>query len=249
MSPEHVVLLVAAGFVGGSLNAVAGGGSFFTFPALLFTGIGPIQANATSNMALWPGFIGSVIAYRAHLPPRRTLLILGATSLVGSALGAYLLTVTPPQLFARMVPWLLLAATLIFTFSGRLTRLKAKASSVGAALGALSAVQGVLAIYGGYFGGGIGLMMLAAFSLFPVGDIHQMNALKTIMAGLINGVAVVVFVLARVIVWPAALVALAGAVLGGYVGAAVARKFDPGAVRKFVVATGWVLTAYFFATS
>lgn len=249
MTLEHVVLLVAAGFVGGSLNAVAGGGSFFTFPALIFTGIGPIQANATSNMALWPGFIGSVIAYRAQLPRGRPLRILGGASLVGSAAGAYLLTITPALLFARMVPWLLLAATLIFTFSGRLTKLTAHRPAESGGLFALAAVQGILAIYGGYFGGGIGLMMLAAFSLFPVGDIHQMNALKAIMAGLINGVAVVVFILAEVIVWPAALVALGGAVLGGYAGAAVARGFDPVGVRRFVVVTGWLLTAYFFATS
>lgn len=247
MSPEHAALLVCAGFVGGALNAVAGGGSFFTFPALIFTGLGPIQANASSNLALWPGFLGSVLAYRKDLPGRRTFLLLGAVSVAGGVLGAYLLTVTPAPLFAGMVPWLLLFATLIFTFSGRLTSaLAARGGPRSERLAGLAAVQGVLAIYGGYFGGGIGFMMLAAFSLFAVGDLHQMNALKAVMAGLINGVAVVVFALAKVIAWPFALVALVGGVLGGYVGARFARSLPAARVRTFVICAGWALTVYFF---
>lgn len=244
--------LVLAAMLGGALNAVAGGGSFVTFPALVFTGVAPIAANATSTVALWPGTVASAAAYRAERRARRgLLLLLGGVSIVGGILGAVLLLRTPQATFVRLVPYLLLLATTLFTFGGAIAaRLRARVGKVAGpawlATGGVALLQLAIATYGGYFGGGIGVLMLAALALLGMEDMHAMNALKTLLASCINGVAVLTFVLAGAVDWPEALLMVAGAIVGGYGAAASARRLDPALVRRFVILVGFAMTAYFF---
>ncbi len=256
MALLQILVLFVASIMGGILNAVAGGGSFFTFPSLIVTGISAIQANATSTVALWPGTIASVGAYRRELvKQKRTLLfLLVGTSLIGGVLGAILLLKTSQSIFVRLIPYLLLLATLLFAFSGSITtRLRsrsiAKTRLSRRSLIGLSVAQLIISIYGGYFGGGIGILMLATLALMGLDNIHEMNALKTLLASCINGIAVVTFIIAGAIVWPQAILMIFGAILGGYGGAYYARKIDPRWVRLFVITVGIALTIYFFFRS
>lgn len=250
MDPAHAALLVVSAVLGGGLNAVAGGGSFFTFPALVFVGIPVIPANATSALALWPGSVASAAAYRRDLKgERRRIIWLGTASLVGGAMGAVLLVRTPSTIFEVLVPFLMLLATLLFAWGPRLTAQLRAYSGGKRALGLAGAtfVQWVISVYGGYFGGGMGMMMLAAFSLLGMDDIHRMNGLKALLAVAINGIAVAAFVVAGVIVWKQGLLMTAGAIAGGYGGAYLARRLPGPWVRGFITTSGLVLSAVFFA--
>jgi uncharacterized protein len=253
MGPSTVILLFVAAFLGGALNSVAGGGSFLSFPSLIFAGVPPINANATSTVALWPGSLASVFAYREELGrhDRGFVVALGLISLVGGVLGSLLLLRTPQSTFARLLPWLLLIATLLFAFGGWITAQLRRRLALGVGQSrelswAVAVFQLVIAFYGGYFGGGIGILMLAALGLLGLKNIHEMNALKTLLAGAINGIAVLTFVLAGVVFWPQALLMLVGATIGGYGSAAFARRLDPRFVRVFVILVGVSMTAYFF---
>jgi uncharacterized membrane protein YfcA len=238
-------VLLAAGIVGGALNSVAGGGGFICFPALLLSGVPPIPANATNAVALWPGTLASTGAYRREFGrgPAGVLGPLLLMSLLGGALGALLLLKTPEHAFTRMIPWLLLAATLLFTFAGKLTRRHpgARHSSWGMWL-----LQFLIAIYIGYFGAGAGILMLALLAVMGMTHIHTMNAFKTLLATCANGVAVLTFIVAGAVYWPQALLMTTGAVVGGYGGAHYAQKVDPRHVRYLVIAVGFFMTAYFF---
>ncbi len=255
---QFLFLFIAALF-GGTLNAVAGGGSFFTFPALVFSGVSPIIANATSTVALWPGSIASVMAYRRELTrvERRLLLLLIGSSLIGGLLGAMLLLRTSQSVFVRLVPYLLLMATVLFAVSPSIIRRlsrsrKQKEGSMPYTLPALVGVglgQLLISIYGGYFGGGIGILMLATLAFMGMESIHIMNGVKTLLAACINGVAVITFLVAGVLVWPQALVMIVGALIGGYGGAAVARKVEQKWIRFVVILVGSALTVYFFVRS
>jgi uncharacterized protein len=247
---HSAIFLFAAGILGGALNAVAGGGSFIAFPALLFTGVPPIPANATNTVALWTGVTASGGAYRSRLDvPRRVMIPLLVISFAGGLLGAVLLLKTPPQTFMRVLPWLMLGATLLFLFGKRLSR--GRASSVGhdattlAIVGA-TAFELLVAVYGGYFGGGVGIVNLAMLAAVGMTDIHAMNALKSVLGMAINGVAVVAFVVARAIYWPQAVVMIAGALVGGYFGAHYSLRLPQQWVRWFVIAVGTGMTVYFF---
>lgn len=249
------LILFIAAIVGGALNSVAGGGSFITFPSLIFTGVLPIQANATSTVALWPGSLASVGAYRKELAAqdRVLVLVLASTSLVGGVLGALLLLRTPQSTFQQLIPYLLLLATLLFAFSGPITaRLRKQGLAVQKTsisrlkLVSISFFQLIVAIYGGYFGGGIGILMLASLGLMGMENIHEMNALKTILQSSINGVAVITFIIAGAVVWLPAVVMIVGAIAGGFAGAYYARQLDPRLVRGFVILVGISLTIYFF---
>jgi len=252
MTPSHAVLLFFAAMLGGMLNSVAGGGSFISFPALVFAGVPPISANATNTVALWPGSAASVAAYRKDFATQRNALVpLSIVSVTGGVIGALLLLLTPETTFVRLVPYLLLVATLLFTFSPTITaRLRSRghthASSSRHSITGMSLAQVPIAIYGGYFGGGIGVLMLAALSLMGMENIHTMNALKNLLATFINGIAVVTFVVAGAVAWPQALVMIVGAIIGGYVAGHQARKLEPRLVRRFVIAVGFAMTAYFF---
>jgi uncharacterized protein len=252
----HMVLLFATAVIGGTLNSVAGGGSFFTFPALTFTGMPYIQANATSTVALWPGSVAGTGAYRKELAlqQRGLLLLLVGTSLLGGVLGAILLIHSSQKTFALLLPYLLLMATLLFTFNKQITALFRKSSVektvyTPAELISVSIVQLIIAIYGGYFGGGIGILMLATLGMMGMQNIHMMNALKTLLASCINGIAVITFILAGIVVWPQALLMIIGAIIGGYAGAYYARKIEQKWIRLFVMVVGFALTIYFFLYS
>lgn len=245
MEPAVLALLVVAAIAGGAQNAVAGGGSFLTFPALLFVGVAPISANATSTVALWPGAVSAAYAFRDDLThERRTLWLFGAVSLAGGLAGALLLLLTPERTFTALIPWLLGGATLIFAFGPTLTRAM-KARDMHTPLWVATLLQLLIGIYGGYFGGGIGILMLAGFAAIGMTQIHAMNGLKNILGAAINGIAVVTFVVAGVIQWAIALPMLFGSVVGGYVGARLSRKVDPKYLRVFIIAVGAALTVYF----
>jgi len=244
-----IIFLFCAGALGGALNAVAGGGSFIAFPALLFTGVAPIAANATNTVALWVGVTASTGAYRKHLDlSRRVMIPLAVTSLIGGIAGAYLLLHTPPQTFLRVLPWLMLGATLLFVFGGRLARSQnGLAHDIStSALVFASVFELVVAVYGGYFGGGVGILNLAMLAIVGMTDIHAMNALKVVLGGIINGVAVITFIVAGAVVWKQGVVMIAGALLGGYLGAHYALKLPQAWIRVFVIAVGTGMTVYFF---
>jgi uncharacterized membrane protein YfcA len=247
---QGIALFVTAA-VGGALNSVAGGGSFLTFPTLIVTGVAPIKANATSTVALWPGSLASVGAYRRELGAVRRVRLLSGVSLAGGLLGAILLLHTSSATFSALIPYLLLLATLLFAFNGPIKRFLGRVFAPGEGPAervplALIGAQLVIAIYGGFFGGGIGILMLATLGLLGLDNIHEMNALKTLLASCINGIAVATFVIAGAVAWPEAAIMLVGAIIGGYAGAATARKLDQKLVRGFVIAVGCAMTLYFF---
>jgi uncharacterized membrane protein YfcA len=244
------VFLFFAGVLGGALNAVAGGGSFIAFPALLFSGVAPIAANATNTVALWLGVTASSGAYRRHLDiSRRVMIPLAVTSVIGGIGGAILLLRTPAHTFLRVLPWLMLGATLLFVFARRMTRSKSgvahDASRTAITIAALFEL--VAAVYGGYFGGGLGIVNLAMLAALGMTDIHAMNALKVVLGGIINGLAVATFVVAGAVAWKPGLVMIAGAIAGGYFGAHYAQKLPQSWIRAFVIAVGTAMTIYFFA--
>jgi len=236
--------------LGGALNAVAGGGSFVAFPALLFTGVPPIAANATNTFALWVGTSASGGAYRGRFSlSRRVMIPLVATSVAGGLFGAFLLLKTPAYTFMRVLPWLMLGATLLFAFGKNLTgrrRSGLEHDASAAALFGASLFELIVAIYGGYFGGGVGIMNLAMLAALGMTDIHTMNALKLLLGGVINGVAVITFIVKGAIYWPQAAVMTLGAILGGYFAAHYAQKLPQSWIRAFVLLVGSGMTVYFF---
>ena len=252
MNLHNAIFLFFAGALGGAINAVAGGGSFVAFPALLFTGVPPIPANATNTLALWVGTTASGGAYSQKLNiSRRVMIPLVATSIVGGLAGAFLLIKTPAQTFLRILPWLLLGATLLFAFGKHLTgRISAGIShdASSAAVTGASIFELLVAVYGGYFGGGIGIMNLAMLAAMGMTDIHTMNKLKVRLGGVINGVATITFIATRAILWPQAIVMTAGSILGlgGYSSAHFAQKLPQAWVKSFVILAGTAMTIYFF---
>lgn len=241
-----------AALAAGTLNSVAGGGSFISFPALLFTHMPPISANATNTAALWPGTIASSIAYRKAFTQeaRRLLPPLIIMGLLGGIVGAHILLRTPQATFMRLVPWLLLGATILFASSARLTGW-VRGRSAGKRRSAVVFVAGLaldlaIGIYIGYFGAGAGILILALLSFLGMQDIHAMNGVKTLVVSVVNGVALIAFIAARVVHWPYAIVMLAGAVTGGYGGAYFAQKMNPLYIRRLVIVVGFAMSAYFF---
>ena len=230
------------------MNAVAGGGTFLVFPVLLLSGMSPVPANATNTVALWPGLAASVRAFwpRLKVPPRLLGPLL-ATSVTGGVAGALLLLRTPAHLFMRLVPWLMLSGTLLFAFGGRLGRAgRSLHQATPAEIAGAVLFVFVVAVYGGYFGAGIGFLILALLGALGMTDIHEMNALKIVMTAVTNGVAVVTFIAARAVYWPQALAILCGAVLGGYWGAHYSQRLPAAVVRGFVLLVGAGMTVYFF---
>jgi uncharacterized membrane protein YfcA len=236
------MLLFFAAAIGGALNAVAGGGSFLTLPALILAGVSPVAANATSTLALWPASLSSTFAYRGDIKTsRQWMAALGVTSLVGGLAGALLLVRTSDSSFLRLLPWLMLVAAATFTFGNKLRR-----AHWHPGLAAVVVVQFFIATYGGYFGGGMGIMMLATMALAGMTNIHEMNGLKSFLGVSINGVALAIFIFSGAITWKYGLLMVIGATLGGYVTAFFARKIDARYIRGFVIAIAWVMTIYFF---
>lgn len=245
------LLLFSTAFLAGGLNAVAGGGSFITFPALIFTGMAPIAANATNNTAMWAAGLASIRAYRQDLQvERRLLVILSVTSLIGGTIGSISLLYTSSAIFKRLIPYLLLLATTVFIFGEPLKiwsqRLSSKSSSVNPSPINLVVLQLIISIYGGFFGAGIGILMLATLTFAGIKNIHATNALKVILGSCINGIAIVPFIFAGIVVWQQAIIMAVGGSIGSYVAARSARKIRPQLVRRFVAIVAIGMTIYFF---
>jgi hypothetical protein len=255
MGPWQAVVAFGSAFVAGAINSVAGGGTLLTFPTLIWLGLPSINANATSTVAIWPGTVGTIWGYRQELrtsSPR--MLALAAPSVVGGILGALLLNHTPPAVFDALVPFLILFATLLFMVQEPIQR-RLKISnpeshmsshkSTRWLMGAMT-FQLFVALYGGYFGAGIGILMLAALSVLGFTDIHQMNGLKALLGASINGVAAIYFIWARMVCWPEFVVMVIGAIIGGYGGALIARRIGGAAVRRIVIIVGLSMAASMF---
>jgi uncharacterized protein len=253
----QAIFLFFAAAVAGTLNALAGGGSFISFPALLFLRVPAVAANATNTVALWPGLAASTLAYIRRLSvPLRLLIPLLVTSLAGGWVGALLLLRTPPHTFLHLIPWLLLAGTLLFAFGNSIRTIAGKTAVIDdlqatswTAIAVSSFVELLVAIYGGYFGAGIGFITLGMLTALGMRDIHAMGAIRTLLAATINAAAVLTFILAGAVLWPQCAVMIAGALAGGWFGAHYAQKSDPRKVRALVIGLGIVMSAYFFVTA
>ncbi|HZF12466.1 MAG TPA: sulfite exporter TauE/SafE family protein [Thermoanaerobaculia bacterium] len=257
MSPLQLLLLVAAAAGGGIMNAMAGGGTILVFPALLFLGQPAISANATATVGLLPGAAASLFGYRQEvLTHRAWLKTLFLPSLLGGTIGSVLLLSTPERIFAHLAPVLILFATVLFMLQGVLAR-RREARPDAATLddpghlpwkrwAVASACQFAISIYGGYFGAAIGILMLAVLGFLGLQDIHAMNGLKNFFNLAINSVAATYFIVRGVVSWPAALVIVVGATLGGYGGARFARRIGREKARAAVVVIGLVVTAILF---
>ena len=240
------LLLVASALGAGLMNSVAGGGSFLTFPALVFTGVPSIVANATSTVALFPGALASAWAYRHdfkaldRIPLKPAL----AVSIAGGIVGVLLLLFTSQNTFDRIIPWLLLAATVVFAMGPRVLKMLKRQEWMGART--LIAFQFLVGIYGGYFGGAVGIVMLAVWTLAGFRDIHAMNGGRTLLGGVMNAAAVVCFVIAGKVWWLQGSMMLVAAVTGGYVGARLAKRLNPELIRRMIIVVSIIVTAAFF---
>jgi uncharacterized membrane protein YfcA len=242
----HAAITFAAGLIAGMINAVAAGGTLVTFPTLRLLGLNSITANATSTVAIWPFVLGGIFGYRRELQTlNQRFLLFAIPSVAGGLLGALLLRLTPSSVFDRLVPWLIVFATILFMSQEPIQRLMKsshpEAHQSPAWFSGALVFQFIVGIYGGYFGAGIGILMLAALAILGMTDIHQMNGLKNILGGVINGVAALYFILHNMVYWPDVGVMAVGAISGGYFGAGVARKIGRAAVRKIVVVVGFAM--------
>ncbi|WP_346913103.1 sulfite exporter TauE/SafE family protein [uncultured Roseibium sp.] len=237
--------LFFAGIVGGGVNAIAGGGTFFTFPALIASGLDPLTANASNAVAIYPGHAAAVPAYRDELRVAgRPLLLRSAIVALGGLLGAGLLLQTGAVAFEGLVPWLLLAATLLFAFGPALASISARLQSQSRWM--TSGVEFLFAVYGGYFGAGLGVLLMAALTIIGIRDVQMANAQKNWLATIITTISVLVFALAGAVAWLQTIAVLFGALIGGYGGARLARRIPAGALRMVVIIVGLVLSAYYF---
>ncbi len=253
MNLSHATILFFAALAGGAINSVAGGGSFVSFPAMLFVGIPPVNANASNTVALWPGQVASIGAYRKQLRnlSLKTMMPLLVTGVLGGIVGGWTLLKTPQTTFMRLVPWLMLAATLIFMMSGRVTqwvrRRTANAEHHEFATWRAVSIQIFIAFYIGYFGAGAGILILAMLALLGMDEIHTMNALKALLTTVSNGVAMLLFIFSHAVYWPETILMVVASMIGGYFGAHFAQKTKPEHVRAIVIAIGFTLSIYFFA--
>jgi hypothetical protein len=241
----------AVALAAGVINALAAGGTLATFPTLIWLGLNSVTANATSTVALWPFNIGAALGYRREtlqLEPRMFYLIIPGA--IGGFLGAQLLRLTPVSTFDRLVPYLILFATLLFMLNEPIQKLlnASNAEAHHSAKWFLYALgyQIVVGLYGGYFGAGIGIMMLAAFAILGMTDIHQMNALKNILGGAINAIAAIYFIAHRMVYWPYVGIMAVGSIAGGFAGAHLAHRIGRAMVRKIVITVGFVMAASLF---
>ncbi|GAA6142596.1 sulfite exporter TauE/SafE family protein [Hydrogenophaga sp. 5NK40-0174] len=250
--PAAWPLLLIAAFAAGVLNAVAGGGSFLTFPALVYAGVPPIVANATSALAVSPGYLGSTLGFRPELRalPSRRLIREAIIAAIGGVGGALLLLLTPAPLFAGIVPWLLLLATVLFAVGPWLARKAAVQKPAGegqASHWLRDAGLFIVAVYGGYFNGGLGILLMALYTLAGESRITTVNALKNLNSLVLSWLSVAAFVVAGAVAWAPGLLMMVGATAGGYFGAKWSRRLPVVAVRAVVIITGVVMTVVFFA--
>ena len=246
-------LMGVAALGAGVLNAIAGGGSFLTFPALVATGVPPIVANATSAMAVAPGYLGSTLGFREEIAaqPRKRLKLEMLVVAVGGVLGAMLLLVTPSSVFSGLVPWLLGFATLLFALGPKLTAWARRGQSADTSAPAMGLTPGraaalfAVATYGGYFNGGLGILLMAVYLLLGETNLNTVNALKNLNSLVLSVLSVIAFAVAGAIVWPQAMWMMVWATLGGFAGARLAKKLPMSWVRAIVITTGVVMTVLF----
>lgn len=252
LDAAHLAAAFFAAFLAAAINSVAGGGTLVSFPVLVWLGLPPIIANATSTIGIWPGNVGSIWGFRRELaavdPSTRWLII---PCIAGGAIGALLLRSTSPATFDAVVPFLVLLATALFALRGQVQRwLGAKQSHEPVRhrihLTAALVPIFVVGVYGGYFGAGMSIMLLSTLGVLGMTDILEMNALTSLFSLCVNGVAIVLFVLAKLVYWPFVLVMAAGALIGGYGAAGVARRIGKQAVSRFVLVVGFTVSAIFF---
>ena len=254
MSPTdlfHAAIALGVGVIAGAINAVAAGGTLLTFPTLIWLGLNSVTANATSTVAVWPFVLGGVFGYRRELRTiERRMLYLVIPSLLGGLGGAILLRSTPSSVFDRLVPYLILFATLLFmaqeVFQRKLKLADPAAHHSTKWLAGAMLFQLMVAFYGGYFGGGMGILMLAALTVLGMTNIHQMIGMKNILAGSINAVAAIYFIAEKMVYWPDVGAMAVGAIAGGYFGAGVARRMGAKAARRFVIIAGFGMALSLF---
>lgn len=250
MTASQWILLALGGFGAGAMNAIAGGGTFLSFPAMLAIGLPPVTANASNSVALWPASLASALAYRRELARyRQHLPRLTLAALLGGAVGGGLLLVTSNALFARLVPWLLLTATLLFALAPRINRWLEARRRAGPrqTLGwGGTLFQLLVSVYGGFFGAGMGIVMIAAIAMQGIEDLNEINALKNWLSAVIYSVAVVTFTLGGAVSWPHTLAVLLAAAAGGYLAGRIARRLPAIWLRRFILLVGTALTLYYF---
>ena len=242
-----ILLLAGAGLIAGAMNAIAGGGSFVSFPAMVFAGLPPVIANASSTVALFPGTLASSFAFRKEMSGVGgfSFAVLAPISFAGGLAGAALLLATPARLFDAVIPWLCLLATLMFAFGARAGI--ALRRVVRMPRGALPVTQSIISIYGGYFGGAVGLMMMASWTLLTASDdLKSMSPARVLLVSAANGAAVIWFVAAGAVRWPETLAMLFASIAGGYLGARLTRVLPQAQVRRFVIALTAFITLVFF---
>lgn len=242
----EIVLVLVAAFGAGVLNTIAGGGTFLTFPALVFIGVPPVVANATSAVAVFPGYFGGALGFRGELRAfeGRVLLRMLAITLAGGLIGSLLLLVSSNAAFSIVVPFLLFAATLAFLFGDRIRAWAAEKSRAVTPYGALGLL--LVSIYGGYFNGGLGIVLLALFALWGMVDIHKMNGLKNGMSFALSSISVAVFAVGGLVEWHHAIGMMIASTVGGYAGAPIARRLPKAVVRGVIAVVGFSMSAVFF---
>ena len=245
MTIFELSLLVSASFVAGIINSIAGGGSFLTFPALVFSGVPTIAANATSAVAVFPGYLSGALGFSKELKeyPKSKFLLLIILSIMGGIGGSLLLLITPASVFSYIIPWLLGFATLLFAFGDFVGKWAKKNSNSNGITGNLATL--IVCIYGGYFNGGLGIVLLALFSTLGLRDIHLMNGLKNIMSFALSAASVVTFAIAGIVFWQQAFIMMIAATIGGYFGVVVARKLSKNTIRVIIVLIGLIMTIIF----
>ena len=238
--------LLAAGLFAGAINAIAGGGTFISMPVLIYAGLPSVPANASSTVALFPGSLASIYAFRKDFKgfDNIGLKYLVALSLAGGCIGALLLVFTPSKNFDKIIPWLVLIGAFTFIFGRQLSRIMQSRFKTNRA--AMVSAQFILGIYGGYFGGGAGIMMMAVWSLFGLTDIKVLNANKTLLVGAANSIAVVIFILSGKIWWPQTCIMLIATSIGGYAGAYYSRRLNQVVLRAVISCLIVLITAFFF---
>lgn len=244
--PSHPAILLLAAFLAGALNAAAGGGTFLTLPALMFAGLPPVAANATGSVALLPGYVASTFGFREDFAAARPAGFRGsiAAAAVGGALGAVLLIVTPNHAFRVIVPWLMLIATLLFAGGPWLLARLHRTRPASAA--AFLAGVGLTSVYGGYFNGGLGVILLAVLGLLGQTRLNFMNGYKNLVSAILTAIATVVYALGGTVAWIPALIMMLAAIAGGYLGARAARRLPAAVLRWGIVGVGAASTALFF---
>ena len=245
MTIFELSLLASASFIAGIINSIAGGGSFLTFPALVFTGVPTIAANATSAVAVFPGYLSGALGFSKELKeyPKSKFLLLITLSIMGGIGGSLLLLITPASVFSYIIPWLLGFATLLFAFGDFVAKWAKKNSNSNGFLGNLTTL--IVCIYGGYFNGGLGIILLALFSTLGMRDIHLMNGLKNIMSFALSAASVVTFAIAGIVFWQQAIIMMIAATIGGYFGVVVAMKLSKNTIRMIIVIIGLIMTVIF----